>query len=158
MRLAAYTAATLKRRIQIGLTALLAMPAGGCVERTLTIASNPPGALVYLNDQEVGRTPVTREFVWYGNYDLAIRRDGYQTLKTTVQVNAPIFQIVPLDLVAELLPFHFVDAQHFSYNLAQNRPVDERQLMLSAEEMKRELEPSRRQTPLTKPATQPAPR
>ena len=32
----------------------------------MTIHSNPEGALVYLNDQELGRTPLTRDFpaIW----------------------------------------------------------------------------------------------
>ena len=31
--------------------------AGGCVERRMTIRSNPPGALVYVDDYEIGITP-----------------------------------------------------------------------------------------------------
>ena len=51
--------------------------AGGCgVERTLQIESNPPGALVHLNGEEVGRTPMRKAFVWYGTYDVQLRKDG----------------------------------------------------------------------------------
>src|SRR5262245_38992736 len=66
-----------KGRIGLILSAVLL---AGCVRRTMTIESDPPGALVYMNNQEVGRTPVTREFIWYGFYDVQLRRDGYKTL------------------------------------------------------------------------------
>src|SRR5580704_3461621 len=91
--------------------ALIACAAAGpgCVERTMTFTTNPPGSLLYLNGEEVGRTPLTRDFKWYGTYDVAIRKEGYQTLKTTQKVDYPIYQIIPLDLVAEVLPFRFVD-------------------------------------------------
>ncbi len=40
--------------------------AAGCVQRTITITSDPPGALVWLNDREIGRTPLDVNFVYYG--------------------------------------------------------------------------------------------
>src|SRR5262249_26230601 len=44
-------------------TLLLAAPTvvllAGCIERTVTIRTEPDNALVYLNDEEVGRSPVT---------------------------------------------------------------------------------------------------
>src|SRR5688500_18580755 len=55
---------------------------GGCVVREMVIDSEPRGALVYLNDQEIGRTPLTKEFTWYGTYDAVVRLEGYETLKT----------------------------------------------------------------------------
>ena len=128
----------------------LAVAAGGCVERTLVITSNPSGALVYLNDQEIGRTPIKRDFLWYGNYDVALRKEGYETIKTQQNVRAPLYQIVPLDLVAELSPFHFKDQQTFDYTLTPMAPVDPQQLVQRAVQMRGELEGSKR------PTTQPA--
>src|SRR5438045_3252646 len=63
------------------LLALSAALGAGCVRRTLAVRSDPPGALVYLNGVEVGRTPVQRDFVWYGTYDVQVRKDGYDTIK-----------------------------------------------------------------------------
>jgi hypothetical protein len=74
----------------------------GCVERTLTINSRPSGALVMLNDQEVGRTPVTVHFEWYGDYDVILRNDGCETLKTHTKVDAPWYQWPGLDLFSEV--------------------------------------------------------
>src|SRR4051812_4161464 len=69
--------------------ALLLCLAGGCVERELVVESAPDGALVYMNDQEVGRTPIRRDFQWYGTYDVVVRKEGYETLRAQTPVIAP---------------------------------------------------------------------
>src|SRR5262249_46782603 len=61
-----YTAPRLLMRVSTLLILLATVCASGCgVHRSLTIKSDPAGALVYLNGLEVGRTPVTRDFLWY---------------------------------------------------------------------------------------------
>ena len=45
---------------------LLCASQSGCVERRLTIRSNPPGALVYVDDYTIGVTPVSTSFIYYG--------------------------------------------------------------------------------------------
>ena len=108
------------RRFWLAACALCALTAG-CVEQTLDIQSDPPGALVYLNDQEVGRTPLKRDFKWYGDYDVQVRLEGYQTLRTHRRITAPIWNWVPLDLLANVLPIPFKDHQSMSFSL---QPID----------------------------------
>jgi hypothetical protein len=43
---------------------IAALLLGGCVERELTINTKPEGALVILNDEEIGTSPVTVSFNW----------------------------------------------------------------------------------------------
>ena len=64
------------------ITALTIISLNGCVERFITVTSKPAGAIVWLNDEEVGVTPVTVPFTWYGEYGVVLRKEGYQTLKT----------------------------------------------------------------------------
>jgi hypothetical protein len=78
--------------------------AGGCVERTISVTSEPPGAIVYLNDMEVGRTPVETEFTFYGTYDVRLRLEGYEAVITSRDANAPIYDLPFIDLVAEAVP------------------------------------------------------
>jgi hypothetical protein len=113
----------------------------GCVERKLSINSQPSGALIFLNGEEVGRTPMTTDFTWYGKYDVAVRKEGYETLQTTTRVKAPLWQWVPIDLFAEILPFHFEDSHQVEYSLKPltTRPVDEEQLLKDAQEMRGKL-------------------
>ncbi len=106
----------------LGATALLA--AGCGVERTMQVQSDPPGALVYLNGEEVGRTPMRKMFLWYGTYDLELRKDGYLTKTQTPRVWAPWWQIPPIDLLAELVPMKLQDNHVLNYHLD---PVTETQ-------------------------------
>jgi hypothetical protein len=48
----------------------------GCVRRRVTITTAPEGASVILNDEEIGTSPVTVDFIWYGDYDVIVRRPG----------------------------------------------------------------------------------
>ena len=82
---------------------LVLSPGLGCVERTAKIQTQPPGALVIVNDEEVGVSPVKFSFLWYGDYDIILRKPGYQTLKTHYKLDAPWYQWPPIDLVAETM-------------------------------------------------------
>ncbi len=119
---------------------VFALLVGGCVRQKLTVVSDPPGALVYLNGAEVGRTPMTRQFTWYGDYDVELRKEGYDTLKTHDQLTAPWWNWVPLDLIANLFPL--TDHQHMSFTLhpASTQPADPEVMMERAEEMRGELQ------------------
>jgi hypothetical protein len=62
----------------------------GCVERKLTIITEPSGALVALNDEELGTSPVTVGFEWYGDYNVRISKEGFQTLITHKNLKRPL--------------------------------------------------------------------
>ncbi|MEL7087215.1 MAG: PEGA domain-containing protein [Planctomycetota bacterium] len=83
---------------------LIAVLAGGCVQRTLHVTSEPAGALVWLNDEEVGRTPVAVPFTFYGTYDVRLEKDGFAPLWTTGEADMPWWEWPGPDLVAELIP------------------------------------------------------
>ncbi len=75
----------------------------GCVERRLTILSDPPEALVWLNDEEIGRTPVTVGFNWYGDYKIRIEKEGYKIVSTHKEIKRPLEDYFPLDFFTEVL-------------------------------------------------------
>ena len=140
------------------LTALLlsSLLLAGCVRRSLTVRSDPPGAIVQLNGVEVGRTPMTRDFTWYGTYDVVLRKEGYETLKTRGKVIAPWWQWVPIDFFAEMLPLH--DQRELAYTMKPYAEASvDPQLMLSrAERMEAKLQSSRyTRKPATAPTTVP---
>lgn len=111
----------------------------GCVERLITVNSEPPGAIVWLNDEEVGATPVTVPFTWYGKYGVVIRKDDYQTVNTVKDVPAPFYQWPPLDLVAEcFLPFKITDHHQWSFSLNPQTPTDTNQLIKRAKDLRHE--------------------
>src|SRR5262245_11374473 len=84
------------------LCVLLAM--GGCLERKIHITSDPPGALVWVNDIEVGRTPVTTGFLFYGDFDVRASREGCEPVQTHRDTWAPVWETAPIDLGATALP------------------------------------------------------
>jgi hypothetical protein len=87
----------------------------GCVRRQLTIRSEPPGALAYLNDQLIGPTPATFDFQWYGWHRLTLRKEGYERVDDRQRIHAPFYFWIPLDLVMELMPFPVRDTREWSY-------------------------------------------
>lgn len=97
----------------------LSMMVAGCVRRTIRITSEPSNARVFLNDFEIGRTPATSDFKWYGDYDIVLRKEGYETLTTNWKVKAPWYQWPPLDFIVEVLyPGNVHDLHERHYVLA----------------------------------------
>lgn len=76
----------------------------GCLERRIHITSEPPGATVWVNDVEVGRTPCSADFTFYGTYDVRLRLEGYEPLSTRAVAKQPIYEYPPIDLAATILP------------------------------------------------------
>ena len=112
----------------------------GCVERKLTINTQPQAALVTLNDEEIGLSPVTVSFEWYGDYNIAIRKEGYQTLKTHRELKAPWYDGFPFDLLAQFLnPERIVDSYEWTFELAPQEEPTREQLIQNAQELKEQL-------------------
>jgi hypothetical protein len=108
----------------------------GCVERTLTIKTAPDKALVFLNDEEAGTTPVTIDFKWYGDYRVRIQKEGYETLKTHRELKAPWYDYFPFDFFAQILtPQRIVDAYTWTFELQPHQPLDRDSLLEKAQAM-----------------------
>lgn len=84
-----------------------AITSGGCLKRTISVTTEPPGALVWINDVEVGRTPLETDFTFYGTYDVRVRREGYEPIITSAKANTPIQEQPGIDLLAEAAPVRF---------------------------------------------------
>ena len=108
-------------RLAATLIPLMALLCGGCVERRLKLESDPPGALVFLNGEEVARTPATVPLEWYGKYDITVRKDGYETLDEQRWVVAPPWLWVPFDFVAELLPLRITHTPTLRFTLSDEQ-------------------------------------
>ena len=113
---------------------------GGCVERELTINTNPPRALVVLNDEEIGESPVTVSFQWYGDYNVRISKEGYETLKTHRELKGPWYDSFPFDFFAQVvIPKRVVDSYEWTFELEQRGEVDRQELIEKADALKSEL-------------------
>ena len=83
------------------LLALAAFFSNGCMHRRLTIRSDPPGAAVQVDGEEVGYTPVSFDYTYYGTREIRLIKEGYQTLTTPVKLSTPWYQILPLEFVTD---------------------------------------------------------
>ena len=113
----------------------------GCVERRLTINTEPQGARVILNDQEIGVSPVTVPFNWYGDYWVRLSKDGYEALDTHRQLKSPLHDRFPFDFVAEVLyPGQIVDAYEWTFALAPKVYPTREELIENGEVLRSGLE------------------
>ncbi len=132
------------RAASLALAGALLIIAPGCVRRTMTITTEPAQALVFVNGEEVGRSPVQTDFLWYGDYDITIRKEGYQTLRTHWQIDAPWYQVVPLDFFFEVLwPRELHDQRSASYTLERQAAPDVEELAARAEALRDQTIPFR---------------
>ena len=139
-----------KRRLLIMVVPLACLFITGCVRRTITVTSDPSGALVWLNGREVGRTPVTVDFLYYGTYDVQLVADDCEPLLTKGQANAPWWDHVPLDFAAEVTPGekHSRIAWHYQLTPRQDDP----QALLERARQLRDRVPQEPAQPQSEPA------
>ena len=121
--------------------AILAISQTGCVERKLTINTKPQGALVALNDEEIGISPVTVEFNWYGDYKVRIIKDGYGIVNTNRKLDAPAHDGFPLDFFYEVLwPGLVVDEYEWTFALPKYQPPARQDLIDASRKLKKAAE------------------
>jgi hypothetical protein len=112
----------------------------GCVERKLTINTEPQGALIILNDEEIGTSPVTVSFEWYGDYWVRIRKDGYESLNTHRELKAPWYDHFPFDFFAQIVnPGRTVDSYEWTFPLKTKKQITQEELLQSAERLRKQL-------------------
>ncbi len=115
----------------------------GCVERRLEITSEPAGAMVFLADEPIGRTPLTVPFTWYGDYEVILRLDNHQALQTHAQINAPWYDIPPWDLVSQAMvpwTYHYNVTRHYQLE-PLTQPTDRQLIDRATQLQQRNLEP-----------------
>lgn len=127
-------------------SALLATALTGCSRRTLEITSEPSGALVWVNDVELGRTPLKASFQHYGEYDVLLRKDGFEPLRTHKTAYTPLHQRPPLDLVTAPLPIENTTSWHFTLEPSKESTLPkaqlESELTARADELRKQIEPA----------------
>ena len=109
----------------------------GCVERRYVITSDPPGAIVFRNGQQLGATPVDDHFVYYGKYNYTLVKDGYETLQVEQNIPAPWFEYFPIDFFSEnLLPWQIEDVRRFHFKMEPRRVVNTNDLLKDAQNLR----------------------
>ncbi|MCA9288773.1 MAG: PEGA domain-containing protein [Phycisphaerales bacterium] len=107
-----------------GLAACLSGGLGGCLERTIRVTSEPPGAMVWLNDVEIGRTPAEARFKFYGTYDVRLEMAGFEPVHEGREAAAPFYEYPGPDLVAAAVPARFHNRIEWHYVLEPAQGLD----------------------------------
>jgi len=141
-------------RWSIALVLLAAMLAGGCMRRRMTIRSDPPGAVVVVDGYELGTTPLTHDFTFYGDRNIRLIKDGYETLEVMQPVYGPWYQTPPLDFVTDnLWPGQIQDNRLFNYVLTPRRVESPAELRRRAEMLRQGTRSAAGISPMVIPAS-----
>lgn len=90
----------------------------GCVHRRITIDSVPSRALVVVDGEEIGTTPASVDFTYYGTREIKLVKDGYETLTLDQPVPPPWYQVPPLDFFSDNFAMgNTSDRRNFVYQL-----------------------------------------
>lgn len=149
-----------RRLLLLTLVAIAATAATGCVKRRMTVRSNPPGARVFVDNQEIGVTPVSTSFVYYAPRKIQLIKEGYETLSVMHRFDAPWYEYPPLDFFSEnfspseIRDERVVDFQLIPQQLVPNEILLERAEQLRGQAMQGHAVPLF--TPQVAPATIPA--
>ena len=132
---------TRTRRSKTSLAAALLALVGfvGCVERRYTIRSDPPDALVVVNGEEKGTTPVSSSYVYHGKRTIRLVKNGYETKEIIQDFPAPWYDNYLTEFFTEnLIPYTFRDERTFTYKLEPEKPTDPNTLLSNAEQLRGE--------------------
>lgn len=103
---------------------------GGCLRKRMTIQSNPPGATVYVDGRQLGKTPVSTDFTYYGTRNIRLEMDNYQTLNVKQKVRPAWYEIPPLDFFTETFSAAEIKDHHvYNYDLQQRTISSDDQIM-----------------------------
>lgn len=96
---------------------------GGCLERTIRVTTDPPGAMVWLNDVEIGRSPAEARFKFHGVYDVRIEMPGHEPIHEGREAVAPWYEYPGPDLIAAALPMRFHNLIEWHFILKPMPPI-----------------------------------
>ncbi|MBR6435758.1 MAG: PEGA domain-containing protein [Thermoguttaceae bacterium] len=119
------------------LLTLSILPAGGCVHRRMTITSDPPGAMVYIDNHQIGPTPISHDFTYYGTRNFRLEKDGYETVNELRNIKAPWYQIPPLDFFSDNFAGRDInDHRYLNFQLRRSPEESENDIIARGLELK----------------------
>jgi len=103
----------------------------------MTVRTNPPGAQVFVDDQEIGITPCSASYIYYGTRKVTVMKDGYRTETRFQKFYPPWYEIPPLDFVTEnLLPNEVRDERFVDVELVVDQLVPPQKLVERAQSLR----------------------
>ena len=122
----------------VAMLCLVGASSAGCVQRRLTIRTDPPGAMAYVDGYPIGTTPISTDFIYYGTREIRLVKDGYETVVVKQRIWPPWYEIPPLDFISEnLVPGELRDHRILEFRLQPQRITPPEQLVDRAERLRR---------------------
>jgi hypothetical protein len=140
--------ATTCGRAGVALVWLLGLAASsGCVERRMTVRTNPPGALVSVSggkldslsdEHELGFSPVSTNYVYNGTRRITLVKPGYATRTVYQDLKPRWYELFPLEFFAEnVIPWRLRDHRVLQYDLEPQPLTPTQPLLERGEEFRR---------------------
>lgn len=127
------------RRVVVVVVAIQFLTLSGCVSRRMTFVSNPPGAMVLLEGREIGYSPASADFIYYGTRQVTMIKDGYETKTDLVTVTAPWYQWPIIEFVADnFWPHRVTDRRIYSFDLQPKLRIPDEELRARARQLRSE--------------------
>jgi len=129
------------RNIAIIAAAVLGALLSGCMHRRMTIHSNPAGARVLVDGRDIGLTPVSMDYTYYGTRQITLIKDGYETRTIMQPMQKPWYQYFPLEFISDnFLPFKVTNRHFFEYDLQRTPHVPQGELLDRANSLRSETQ------------------
>ena len=139
------------RRFWLVIFAVLLGVQVGCVRRRMTIRTNPPGAVVYVDRQRIGVTPVSTNFTYYGTRTVELVKDGYETVTEQHKFTTPWYEIPGLDFFSEnLWPFETRDERILDFQMVPQQAIPPSLVLGRAEQLRADAQQGL-MTPMVEP-------
>ena len=125
----------------LAVLAVLSFSSVGCVSRRMTIVSNPPGAMTLLDGREIGYTPASADFIWYGTRQVTLIKDGFETKTDMVTIPAPWYQWPVIEFFADnFSPKRVTDRRVFNFDLQPKQVIPDEELRSRARQLRSEAQ------------------
>jgi hypothetical protein len=87
----------------IPVLAMLLLGQMGCnsVKRRIIVRTQPEGALVSIDRQAVGYSPVSVPFDYYGTRLIQLQKDGFETIEVEQRIAPPFYDSFPVSFFTE---------------------------------------------------------
>ncbi|GAB5403642.1 MAG: hypothetical protein Aurels2KO_18730 [Aureliella sp.] len=103
----------------------------------MTIRTNPPGAMVYVDKQKIGQSPISTSFTYYGTREVEVVADGYRTERVLREIKPTWWQFPGLDFITETLwPFELRDERVIDIAMVPARQKTPEELLANGESMR----------------------
>ena len=109
----------------------------GCVQRRLIVRSQPEGAFVTIDRQQIGRTPLSVPYTYSGTREVQLEKDGFKTIKVQQRIDPTWYEKFPVSFITEnFWPRELRDERLLEFQMEPKTQVQENLLLERANDLR----------------------